>query len=164
MLQTIQCPILVFKPPIPSTPLNTIPKLHADTHKISNLSPKRLKMWAQKLSKGIYIYTHIYTFPTAFTWKNRLKNCRQIFITFFTRNKQKMLNLAHFGSDLAYETGTVGTVFQETEAEPDRRNLFFMTLQLSRSVFHPRIKMTSFCPAAYGQHLTGTCKYGMEIQ
>ena len=39
-------------PPIPSTPLNTNPKLHADTHKTSNLSPKRLKMRAQNLTKG----------------------------------------------------------------------------------------------------------------
>ena len=54
LLQTIQSPILAFKPPIPSTPLNTNPKFHADTHKTSNLSPKRLKMRAQNLTKGIY--------------------------------------------------------------------------------------------------------------
>ena len=51
-------PILVFKPPIPSTPLNTNPKLHADTHKTSNLSPKRLKNAGPKtwLEANIYIY------------------------------------------------------------------------------------------------------------
>ena len=67
MLQTIQSPILALKPPIRSTPLNTSPKLHADTHKTSNLSPKRQKMQAQNLTRGyiyiwrsIYIYIHTY--------------------------------------------------------------------------------------------------------
>ena len=60
MFQTIQSPILAFKPSIPSTPLNKRPKLHPDTHKTSHLNPKRLKRWAPNRLKAIYVCIYIY--------------------------------------------------------------------------------------------------------
>ena len=66
MLQTIQSPILAFKPPIPSTPLNTNPKRtiipsHIQTHssplahitkEVRNKKTKEQEDQGQKMTRG----------------------------------------------------------------------------------------------------------------
>ena len=104
MLQTIQSQILAFKPPIPSTPFNTNPKLHADTHNTRKLSPKKLKMWAQKRSKCYYIYIYIYMAVGSFAAANFV--ILGIFPNFIVKNgeKEMLQNLPHLSFYVFGET------------------------------------------------------------